>query len=305
MPDISGIWDQKSFKCRYGEVEIIRIPKIMQDTARGLLLRGRSIGFVPTMGALHDGHLSLVKRSKQENDMTVVSIFINPLQFGPAEDFRQYPRNAEADAGKLVQEKADILFMPDASLMYPEQFLTRIEIGKISDKLCGSFRPGHFAGVATVVAKLFHIVQPTRAYFGQKDYQQSVIIRKMAKDLNMDVDVVVCPTIREKDGLAMSSRNAYLAKAQREASVVLSRSLKETAGLIRSGIIDGTYLKAKMLEKILHEPAVSKVDYAGVYNPETLEEISAVRDEVLLAVAVWIGDTRLIDNLLVTMMNER
>jgi pantoate--beta-alanine ligase len=277
----------------------------MQDTARGVLLRGGSIGLVPTMGALHEGHLSLVRRCKQENDRTVVSIFINPLQFGPAEDFERYPRDIEADRVKLVQEEADILFMPDASLMYPERFLTRIEVGKVSDRLCGFFRPGHFAGVSTVVGKLFHIVQPARAYFGQKDYQQSVIIRKMVKDLNMDVDVVVCPTVREKDGLAMSSRNIYLTQAQREAAVILFRSLKETAGLIISGIIDVTYLKEKMLEKILHEPAVSKIDYAGVYHPETLEEISDIRDEVLLAVAAWIGNTRLIDNLLVTMMNER
>jgi pantoate--beta-alanine ligase len=277
----------------------------MQDTVRGLLLHGRSVGLVPTMGALHEGHLSIVRRSKQENDRTVVSIFINPLQFGPAEDYNQYPRDVEGDAAKLVQEETDILFMPDASLMYPEEFLTRIAVDKISDKLCGFFRPGHFAGVATVVAKLFHIVQPTRAYFGQKDYQQSLIIRKMVRDLNMDANVVVCPTIRERDGLAMSSRNAYLTEAQRQASVVLSRSLKEAAALIRSGIIDMKYIEEKMSETILREPAVSKIDYAGVYNPETLEELSAVQDELLLAVAVWIGNTRLIDNVLVTMMNER
>jgi pantoate--beta-alanine ligase len=277
----------------------------MQDTARGLFLHGRSVGLVPTMGALHEGHLSIVRRSKQENDKTVVSIFINPLQFGPAEDYNHYPRDVEGDTAKLVQEETDILFMPDASLMYPEEFLTRITVGKISDRLCGFFRPGHFAGVATVVAKLFHIVQPTRAYFGQKDYQQSLIIRKMVRDLNMDAEVVVCPTIRERDGLAMSSRNAYLTEAQRRASVVLSRSLKEAAALIRSGIIDMKYIEEKMSETILREPAVSKIDYAGVYNPETLEELSAVQDELLLAVAVWIGNTRLIDNVLVTMMNDR
>jgi pantoate--beta-alanine ligase len=286
-------------------MEIIRIPTVMQDTTSGLLLHGKAIGVIPTMGALHEGHLSLVRRSKQENDKTVVSIFINPLQFGPAEDFVKYPRDIEGDVEKLEQEATDILFMPDASLMYPEGFLTRIEVGKISDNLCGFFRPGHFIGVATVVAKLFHIMRPTRAYFGQKDYQQAVIIKKMVKDLNMGIDVVVCPTIREKDGLAMSSRNAYLSQAEREASVVLYRCLKETADLINSDIINATYLKEKMLEKILREPAVLKVDYAGVYNPETLEDVSDIRGEVLLAVAAWIGNTRLIDNILVNVMNER
>jgi pantoate--beta-alanine ligase len=286
-------------------MEIIRVPKIMQDTVSGMLLRSKTTGFIPTMGALHEGHLSLVRRSKQENDKTVASIFINPLQFGPAEDFQRYPRDIEGDTEKLTREETDILFMPDASQLYPGEFLTRIEVGKISDKLCGYFRSGHFAGVATVVAKLFHIVKPTRAYFGQKDYQQAVIIKKMVKDLDMDVDVVVCPTIRERDGLAMSSRNLYLDQAQREASVVLYQGLKEAAALLKSGIIDIAHLKEAMHRKILNKPAVTKIDYAGVYDPETLEELSGTADEMLLAVAVWIGNTRLIDNILVTMRNER
>lgn len=286
-------------------MEIIRIPKIMQDTVSGLLLRGKTIGFVPTMGALHDGHLSLVRRAKQENDTTVVSIFVNPLQFGPAEDFHRYPRDLIGDTEKLAKEAADILFMPDAPLMFPEGYLTRIEVGNISDKLCGFFRPGHFIGVATVVAKLFHIVKPLRAYFGQKDFQQAVIIGKMVRDLNMDVDAVICPTIREKDGLAMSSRNAYLTQAERKASVVLYRSLKETADLLTSGIINIVNLKQMMHQKILQESAVSSIDYAGFYNPETLEELSAIQSDVLLAVAARIGNTRLIDNILVNMRKER
>lgn len=291
--------------CGYEAMEIIRIPKIMQESARGLLLRGKTTGFIPTMGALHEGHLSLVRRSKQENEKTIVSIFINPLQFGPSEDFNRYPRDIDDDAEKLVREEADILFMPDASLMYPKGFTTRVEVAKISDKLCGFFRPGHFIGVATIVAKLFLIVKPTRAYFGQKDYQQALIIRKLVKDLNMDVDVIMCPTIREENGLAMSSRNMYLDQAQRTASAVIYRSLKETAGLLESGIIDTRHLKEMMHEKILREPSVSKIDYAGVYDPQTLEEISDIQDEMLLAVAVWIGNTRLIDNMLVNRMNER
>jgi pantoate--beta-alanine ligase len=286
-------------------VEIIRIPKIMQDTASGILIRGKAIGFVPTMGALHEGHLSLIRRSRQENEKTVVSIFINPLQFGPSEDFARYPRDIDGDKAKLVQEEAEILFMPDASAMYPDEFLTRIEVGKISERLCGLSRPGHFAGVATVVAKLFHIIKPARAYFGQKDYQQGIIIKKMVKDLNMDVDVVICPTIREKDGLAMSSRNRYLTEARREASLVLYRSLRETAALLRSGIINIMHLREMMHDMIRREPAVSKIDYVGIYHPETLEELSDIREEMLLAGAVWIGDTRLIDNMLVNMRNER
>jgi pantoate--beta-alanine ligase len=286
-------------------VETIRIPKIIQDTVGGLLLRAKTIGFVPTMGALHEGHLSLVRRARQENDTTVISIFVNPLQFGPAEDFHRYPRDIEGDTEKLAKEAANILFMPDAPLMFPEGFLTRIEVGKISDKLCGFFRPGHFTGVATVVAKLFHIVKPTRAYFGQKDFQQAIIIGKMVRDLNMDVDVVICPTIREKDGLAMSSRNAYLRPEERKSSVVLYRSLKEAADLLTSGIINIVDLKEMMHKKILEEPAVSSIDYAGFYDPETLEELSTIQSDVLLAVAAKIGNTRLIDNILVNMRKER
>lgn len=277
----------------------------MQDTSIGLCLRGKTIGFVPTMGSLHEGHLSLVSRAKQENDKAVVSVFINPLQFSPSEDYARYPRDIEGDIEKLKGEDVDILFMPAAPLMYPEGFLTRVDVGTVSDKLCGLFRPGHFIGVATVVSKLFNIVKPKRAYFGQKDYQQSVVINKMTKDLNMDVDIVMCPTIREKDGLAMSSRNLYLAPAQREAAVVLYRSLKETAGLLKSGIITIRNIKESMHDRILREPSVVKIDYAGAYEPETLDELDDIREEMLLAVAAWIGNTRLIDNMLVTIGNER
>ena len=202
-------------------MELIRIPRIMHDTSRGHLLHGRSIGFVPTMGALHEGHLSLIKRSKDDNDITVVSIFINPLQFGPSEDFQQYPRDTDGDVAKLRKAEADVLFMPDASQVYPSGFMTHIEIGEISEKLCGAFRPGHFRGVVTIVAKLFNIVKPARAYFGQKDFQQAAVISKMAKDLDMAVDIIVSPTIRENDGLALSSRNLYLNEEERTAAGVI------------------------------------------------------------------------------------
>jgi pantoate--beta-alanine ligase len=286
-------------------MELIRIPRIMQDTANEHKLRGKPIGFVPTMGALHEGHLSLVRRSKQDNHTTVVSIFVNPTQFGPAEDFQNYPRDTEGDLEKLRKEEVDILFMPNASLMYPGGFSTHVEVEGLSDKLCGAFRPSHFKGVATVVMKLFNIVKPARAYFGQKDFQQTVVIRRMVKDLDMDIDIVLCPTIRERDGLAMSSRNACLNEAQRAAAPVVFRCLSEASGLIKSGIIDATHIQRIMQKSILAEPAVSGVDYMGIYDPVTLNVLSEVRDEVLLVAAVKIGRTRLIDNILVNVKKER
>lgn len=270
----------------------------MRDTSRTLLKHGKTIGFVPTMGVLHEGHLSLVRRARQENDITVVSIFVNPIQFGPSEDFEKYPRDLEGDTEKLDKEKVDIIFIPEISSMYPERFLTNVEVGKISERLCGAFRPGHFRGVATVVAKLLNIVKPTRTYFGQKDYQQSIIIRQLVRDLDMDVDIVVCPTVREPDGLAMSSRNAYLDKAQRKAATAIYRCLKEASDLIKSGIIEGNYIKDFMRDRLLKESLISQIDYAGVYEPETFDEIPKLEGDVLIAVAVRIGETRLIDNVL-------
>jgi len=280
-------------------MEILRIIRIMQDTSRGQLLHGRSIGFVPTMGALHEGHLSLIKRSKDENDITVVSIFVNPLQFGQSEDFQQYPRDTDGDIAKLRKAEADILFMPDASQVYPNGFVTHVEAGGLSEKLCGAFRPGHFKGVTTIVMKLFNIVRPTRAYFGQKDFQQAAVIKKMAKDLDMPVDIVVCPTIREHDGLAMSSRNLYLNEEERKAATVIYKCLTQAGEMIKSGIINIERVKGLMKEKLSEEPLVREIQYASVYNPETLDEVDAVEKEVLLAVAVKIGSTRLIENMLV------
>ncbi len=289
-------------------MEIIRIPRFMQDISKNYIIRGKTIGFVPTMGALHEGHLSLVRRSKEENDITVVSIFVNPIQFGPKEDFNQYPRDIDGDSEKLKKEGVDILFLPDRAHIYPDNYLTHIEVDKLSDRLCGAFRPGHFRGVATVVAKLFNIVKPVRAYFGQKDYQQTVIIKRMAGDLNMDIDIVVCRTIREKDGLAMSSRNAYLDRGQREAATVIYRCLKETSDFIKSGItgiIKPEDIKAFMQGQLLKEPAIAAIEYAGIYDPLTLDEPTELKEEILLAVALRIGDTRLIDNMLLTLRKER
>jgi pantoate--beta-alanine ligase len=272
--------------------------KIMRDTSIGHILRGKTIGFVPTMGALHEGHLSLVKRAKQENDITVVSIFINPIQFGPSEDFNRYPRDVDGDMEKLQIEGVDIIFMPEISSIYPGGFSTYVEVEKISERLCGAFRPGHFRGVATVVTKFLNIVNPTRAYFGQKDFQQTIIVKQLVKDLDIGVDIVVCPTIRERDGLAKSSRNVYLDKKQREASKVIYKCLAEASGLIKSGIINAGHIKEAMYDILLKEPAVSGIDYAGVYDPITLDELSEIKKDALLAVAVKIGATRLIDNML-------
>jgi len=279
-------------------MEIIRVSKIMRDTSLGHILRGKATGFVPTMGALHGGHLSLVKRAKQENDITVVSIFVNPIQFGPSEDFNRYPRDVDGDMEKLQIEGVDIIFMPEISSIYPGGFSTYVEVEKISERLCGAFRPGHFRGVATVVTKFLNIVNPTRAYFGQKDFQQTIIVKQLVKDLDMDVDIVVCPTIRERDGLAKSSRNIYLDKKEREASTVIYKCLAEVSALIKSGIINANHIKGVMHDILLKEPAVSEIDYAAVYDPATLDELSEIKGDALLAVAVKIGDTRLIDNML-------
>lgn len=271
----------------------------MHDTARNYILRGKSIGFVPTMGALHEGHMSLVRRSCHENDITTVSIFVNPLQFGPSEDFQQYPRDFDADSEKLRNEEVDILFLPDSSLMYPDRFDTYIEVGDIAKKLCGAFRPGHFRGVATVVAKLFNTVNPVRAYFGQKDFQQTLVIKQMIRDLDMNVDSIVCPTVREKDGIAVSSRNVYLDAAQRDAATVIFKSLNEASESIKAGERDAGSVRDMMRQRIIAEEMISEIDYIGVYNPETLDEASLAEEEVLLAVAVRIGKTRLIDNMIV------
>jgi pantoate--beta-alanine ligase len=283
-------------------MEIIRMPGAMQDTSKSYLFQGKMIGFVPTMGSLHEGHLSLVRRARQESDITVVSIFVNPIQFGPSEDFERYPRDTMGDLEKLQKEKADVIFMPEMSLMYPQGFLTHVEVDEISQRLCGALRPNHFRGVATVVTKLLNIVKPTKVYFGQKDFQQSVIIKKLVRDLNIDADVVVCPTVRERDGLAMSSRNAYLTEKQRKTATVIYKCLQEASDLIKSGIIDGTVVREFMQERILKEPDISSIDYAGVYDPETMVDVSEIKGDIVLAVALKIGDTRLIDNMQVTVI---
>lgn len=280
-------------------MELIRIPRIIQDTCKKHLLKGRSVGFVATMGALHDGHFSLIKRSKMENDITAASIFVNPAQFGPGEDFEKYPRDIDGDTKKLREIDIDILFIPDKTHMYPTGFSTQLNMGGLSERLCGNFRPGHFNGVATVVAKLLNIVSPTRAYFGQKDFQQTVVIKRMVKDLNFDTEVVVCPTIREQDGLAMSSRNMYLDKEQRKAAGAIYRALAQAEEFIMAGERLPAGITGLMNRALSSEPLITGIDYASVFNPQTLEPVEEIKGEVLLSVAARLGDVRLIDNLIV------
>ena len=256
-----------------------------------------SLGVVPTMGYLHDGHLSLVRRAAAENDATAVSIFVNPTQFGPNEDFTRYPRDEERDLRLLRVAGVGLVFMPAPAEMYPSGATTWVEVLGVSEVLEGAHRPGHFRGVATVVAKLFNIMQPTRAYFGQKDAQQVVVIRKMAADLNMNLEVVACPTVRETDGLAMSSRNVYLNAEERKAASVLHASLALARTLWKSGERDASRIRAQMMQLISSETSMARVDYVSIADPRTLMELAAISDGALVSLAVGFGATRLIDNI--------
>jgi pantoate--beta-alanine ligase len=253
------------------------------------------VGFVPTMGYLHDGHLTLVKRARDENPSVVVSIFVNPTQFSPKEDFGSYPRDSQRDLAMLEKETTDIVFMPSAAEMYPRQFNGWVEVSKVTERLEGAARPTHFRGVTTVVAKLFNIVQPTKAYFGQKDAQQAIVIRKMVTDLNMDLEIVTCPTVRESDGLAMSSRNTYLNPEQRQSAVVLYQSLNLAQQLWSQGEKDAEKLRQEMIGLIQKQP-LATIDYVSVADTETLEELDEVKPPALVSLAVGFGKTRLSDN---------
>jgi len=254
-----------------------------------------SVGFVPTMGYLHQGHLSLVKQARAESATVVVSIFLNPTQFGPAEDLSTYPRDPDRDLSLLQKENADVVFMPSNKEMYPQGFSSWVAVEKVTDRLEGSYRPGHFKGVTTVVAKLFNIVEPTRAYFGQKDAQQAIVIRKMVAELNMNLQVIVVPTIRESDGLAMSSRNVYLDSQYRQAATVLFRALAQAQQLWQKGEKNAELLRQAMVSLISNEP-LAEIDYVSVADSQTLEELSEIDRTALASLAVRIGKTRLIDN---------
>jgi pantoate--beta-alanine ligase len=256
---------------------------------------GRRIVLVPTMGALHEGHLSLVREGKKSGERLVASLFVNPAQFGPNEDLAAYPRDFERDRGMLEKEKVDILFHPSAAEMYPAGYQTYVDVEKLGPLLCGDFRPGHFRGVAIVVAKLFNIVRPHAAIFGVKDYQQLQVIRRMAKDLNFDVEVVGYPTVREKDGLAMSSRNVYLNQQERAAALSLSRSLQRAEFLVRQGEKQSGRIVAAVRAEIEKEP-LARIEYARICDADSLEEVAIVEKSAVLALAVRVGKARLIDN---------
>lgn len=258
-------------------------------------INGNKIGFVPTMGYLHDGHLSLIKKSKEDNDVTVCSIFVNPTQFGPGEDLDKYPRDIERDMKLLKENKCDILFYPDVKEMYPNGFYTKVTLSILTDKLCGKSRPGHFDGVATVVTKLINIVNPDSAYFGMKDYQQLLVIKRVVEDLNLDVNIVGCPIVRENDGLAMSSRNVYLTEKERESALSLSKSFKLVSQLIEKGIKNPQEIKQEVCKFIETHP-FTKIDYVELVDIDTLENLNELKDKFLLALAVFVGKARLIDN---------
>jgi pantoate--beta-alanine ligase len=278
-------------------MKIISSAKEMTSLSKELGRSGQTIGFVPTMGALHEGHLSLVRAAREQTDIVVTAIFVNPTQFGPNEDFSKYPRTFEKDSAMLAAEKTDYIFSPSVEEMYPKDATSWVDIEGPSGKLDGRSRPGHFRGVTTVVAKLFNIVQPDRAFFGQKDAAQVAVIRKMVRDLNFGVQIVVCPIIRESDGLAMSSRNAYLTPEQRKQALVLSRALKKVEKLAAQGETTAAKLISAGKQAMADEPAV-RLDYFEVVNPDTLDPVNDVSGGALVAVAAFVGTTRLIDNIL-------
>jgi pantoate--beta-alanine ligase len=277
-------------------METIHTIEWMKQVTRQPRADSRLIGFVPTMGALHEGHLSLVCAAAQQCSPVVVSIFVNSKQFGPGEDFQKYPRTLEADRARLEGLGVDYVFAPPPAEMYPESFRTYLGVEGLSERLEGRSRPGHFRGVTTVVAKLFEIVQPHFAYFGRKDAQQVRIIQQMARDLNFDAEIVVCPIVREADGLAMSSRNAYLSPEERRAATVLSRALDAARSKINAGERDALHLSAMMRQIIAAEP-LAALDYAEIVDADTFEAVTRLRRSCLALLAVLVGSTRLIDNL--------
>jgi len=270
----------------------------MKEAARQARVESRIIGFVPTMGALHEGHTALVQRAKQECSPVIASIFVNPKQFGPNEDFAKYPRKLESDSEKFSAAGVDALFLPDAAEIYPSGFRTYVTVEGLSDRLEGRSRPGHFRGVATVVMKLLEIVQPHYAYFGRKDAQQVRIISQMARDLNLDTEIVVCPIVREPDGLALSSRNSYLSADERRAATVLHRALAAARAQLTAGVRDALQLQTTMRKAIAAEP-LATVDYSEIVDADAFEPITRIARPCYALLAVFVGKTRLIDNLYV------
>jgi pantoate--beta-alanine ligase len=279
-------------------MRIIQNPELMLKLARQVRLERKKIGLVPTMGALHQGHLSLIQKARQENDFTVVSIFVNPAQFGPREDFKKYPRPFKEDLRLCRKEGVDVVFSPVIAKMYPARHKTYVMVKNLSDILCGRSRPGHFTGVATIVTKLFNIVQPDRAYFGQKDAQQAIIIKRMTSDLNMPLKIRVLATVRHKDGLAMSSRNSYLNKQERKDALVLWKSLQLAKLLIKNGARDAKRI-IRSMRMVLKKKKSLKIEYIAIVDSHALRPVTRVAKGDLITLAAWVGRTRLIDNLIV------
>jgi pantoate--beta-alanine ligase len=277
---------------------IVHTIQEIRNFVREQRAKGHTIGYVPSMGYLHEGHLSLIRAAKEQCDIAVMSIFVNPLQFGPNEDYDRYPRDLERDAKMAKEAECDILFAPDVDEMYPRgggKVLTHVDVEEVTEQLCGASRPGHFRGVATVVTKLFNIVQPDKAFFGLKDAQQVAVIQTMVDDLNIPVEIVPCPTVREADGLAMSSRNVYLSQTERQQALVLYRSLKEAERLVAEGERDVPRLK-QIVREMIEEQPLADIDYVEIVNFRDLSPIVKIEQPALLALAVRFGKTRLIDN---------
>lgn len=280
-------------------MRIVSTVEEVREQVKEWRAEGFSVGLVPTMGYLHEGHKSLIDKAVRQNDKVVVSVFVNPIQFGPTEDLATYPRDIERDAALCENAGAALIFHPEKENMYFDDFCTYVDMDNLTKGLCGKSRPTHFRGVCTVVSKLFNIVQPDRAYFGQKDAQQLAVVRRMVRDLNFDLEIIGCPIIREKDGLAKSSRNTYLSSEERKAAVVLHKSLEKGERMLRGGEKDAEKIKQAIREVILAEP-LAKIDYVEVVDFDTLESVETADGEVLTAIAVYIGKTRLIDNVIVT-----
>jgi len=276
-------------------MKIIRSVRKMQQYATQVKSSGKTIGFVPTMGYLHKGHLSLVRQARKDTDVVVMSMFVNPIQFGPKEDFKKYPRDLKTDSAQAGAAGVDIIFYPSSRTMYPKDYQTYVEVAELSKYLCGKSRPGHFKGVATVVTKLFNIVKPDIAYFGQKDAQQSAVIKRMVLDLNMDLKIKVMPVVREPGGLAMSSRNAYLSPTQRKDALVLKNALQKAVSMIRSDEKKAGDIKLCM-RRIINNVPSSKIEYISITDAASLRDIKEIKGNILIALAVKIGKTRLIDN---------
>ncbi|HGG0417131.1 TPA: pantoate--beta-alanine ligase [Clostridium sporogenes] len=254
-----------------------------------------SIGYVPTMGYLHEGHASLIKKAREENDRVVVSIFVNPIQFGPNEDYSTYPRDLTKDSSLCDEFGADLIFNPEDSEMYPNKIYSHVNVNILTENLCGKKRPGHFQGVCTVLTKFFNIITPTRAYFGEKDAQQLAVVKKIVQDLNFPIKIIGCPIIRESDGLAKSSRNAYLNTKERKSALVLNKSLKEALNALESGETKSNTIKDIIVNRLNKEP-LAKIDYVSIVDSDNLQPIEEIKSSILVAIAVYIGKTRLIDN---------